>query len=199
MTYKEILEIIYPENVSDDYCGGCKGCPGDHIQEGPIVSEACHGIHEESCAKCWNSEAPVNEEKKYIKPEDIKEIVHKLKAEPCPDDDGLFSMSSAFHTIRAKIVEEQDHMIMSAVRHIAGNMYTTITLDKRKVYDALSKAIPKDVVREQVGKHLVKKCPTCGKWLRITDPIHCADDYAYCGRCGQKLDWDISKEGTDDE
>lgn len=141
-----------------------------------------------------------HEDKKYINPEELKEKIRELHAEPGTDE--LLGMPTPFHTITAKIVEEQDEMIRKAIHHIAGNVYEEITVDKNKVFDALSKATakkPNNTVRA-FGESVVLTCPVCEKWLGIEGIDMASPMYNYCPKCGQKIDWtDISKEATDDE
>lgn len=97
---------------------------------------------------------------------------------------------SFIEKIRVDIVEKTDYMILQAINTIGGKRYRHITVDKNKVLDALSKATAKAVSIEAFGKGTLKKCPTCGKWLRITSILpEKMDEYSYCSKCGQKLDW----------
>ena len=129
------------------------------------------------------------EEKKYIKPEEVKQKVQELRTEPC-----VAEFSSM---VRSKIVEEQDEMIMHTIQRIGGGEYEEITFDKNKVIDALSKAAakkPNNTVRTISGK-IVLSCAACGKWLYFPE-IEESHKPNYCSRCGQKIDW---SEVTDDE
>lgn len=56
MTYKGKLMQDHPEFVSDDYTGGCKGCPSEYYPEAGVPFDHFCG-EEETCAKCWNREA----------------------------------------------------------------------------------------------------------------------------------------------
>lgn len=51
MTYKEKLSIEHPELVSDEYEGGCCGCPCDYDYE-PVYGPCSL----DDCEKCWNRE-----------------------------------------------------------------------------------------------------------------------------------------------
>lgn len=134
----------------------------------------------------------MKEKKKYITAEDLKEFVEKVHAEEKPDT--WVSMPNPYYAVRTQIVEEQDHMIMNAIRHIGGNIFQEITVDKHKVFDALSKTIPKKPTYEKLGKYITKNCPVCGRFLRITPPSKDNHDYDYCGRCGQAIDWSEVKD-----
>jgi hypothetical protein len=55
MTYKEKLMKEHPECVSDEYIGGCCGCPGKYWEGAPMVRKKdCDNY----CTGCWNSEIP---------------------------------------------------------------------------------------------------------------------------------------------
>lgn len=65
MTYREKLQMEYPENVNPMYIGGCKGCPSG-MGYGPesCINNGCvpDGV---KCTKCWDTVIPGTEDKKY--------------------------------------------------------------------------------------------------------------------------------------
>lgn len=138
------------------------------------------------------------EEKKYIKADELKQKISELHAEPCTDE--FMRMPSPIHTITAKIVEEQDEMLRKVVHHIAGNVYEEITVDKNKVFDALSKATAKKPIIDthSLEGRVVLTCPVCGRWLYIIG-LGRQFKFKYCSNCGQKFDWSDFEEDTDDE
>ena len=58
MKYIERLKNEHPECVSDEYCGGCIGCPEDYGYE-EYRYECPEGLDysdvEKGCRKCWES------------------------------------------------------------------------------------------------------------------------------------------------
>jgi DNA-directed RNA polymerase subunit RPC12/RpoP len=97
--------------------------------------------------------------------------------------------------IRVDIVEQQDHMIMHAIREIGGTTYERITIDREKVLKAFEKSVKKNPIATDQWDTTVYKCPTCGRLLTIAksdgDPFFTAN---YCSDCGQALDWDGLKD-----
>lgn len=69
MTYREKLKQEYPENVSDIYAGGCKGCPKTYgygpedgaTRETCITQQKFMWINKELCRQCWDREIPEEE------------------------------------------------------------------------------------------------------------------------------------------
>lgn len=61
MKYIEKLKEDHPECVSDEFAGGCEGCPEDYGYE-PSSDECPKGLKrlsiEEGCRKCWEREIP---------------------------------------------------------------------------------------------------------------------------------------------
>ncbi len=61
MTYKQKLQIEYPEYVDDIFWGGCRGCPSDcgYSNEFALSTNCPHvqGVVE-GCFECWNREIP---------------------------------------------------------------------------------------------------------------------------------------------
>ena len=71
MTYRELLQIIHPEEVDDKYVGGCKACPGASIPGALSYNKGCHRATEYGCRACWDQEATPRQirkvlDKKYI-------------------------------------------------------------------------------------------------------------------------------------
>ncbi|MCF0174757.1 MAG: hypothetical protein HUJ95_05385 [Bacteroidales bacterium] len=60
MTYKQMLAIEKPSNVSEAYIGGCKGCPHHYWFGGEIqkCERTGKGKDEETCSRCWSREMP---------------------------------------------------------------------------------------------------------------------------------------------
>lgn len=54
MTFKERLQIEHPEKINDRYAAGCMYCPEAYGYE---AQKDC----ENTCAKCWNREIPVDD------------------------------------------------------------------------------------------------------------------------------------------
>lgn len=50
MTYKEMLRRMNPLSVSSNYTGGCRGCPGNYYEGGPV----CNDWDEDKCFMCWS-------------------------------------------------------------------------------------------------------------------------------------------------
>lgn len=59
MTFREKLAKEHPDNIDEDYCGGCYGCPSSYDYE------PAHNCSSEKhkCTECWNREMPGTEEK----------------------------------------------------------------------------------------------------------------------------------------
>ena len=56
MKYIEKLKIEHPDCVSDEYFGGCDGCPEDYAYEpyrGKCPDGSVTSYSEEVCRKCW--------------------------------------------------------------------------------------------------------------------------------------------------
>lgn len=58
MTCRERLQKEHPERISEDFLGGCNGCPQDY---GYGATVACiagqHPDLDRTCAQCWDQEA----------------------------------------------------------------------------------------------------------------------------------------------
>lgn len=51
--------------------------------------------------------------------------------------------------------------------------------------EALEKQIPKKILRATINRDTEVCCPTCKEFVCFSD----VNNYEYCPRCGQKLDW----------
>lgn len=60
-TFRDRLEHEHPEEVGEQYGGGCHGCPGDYDYE--PIRIYCDAINETSCRKCWDRQIPTNASK----------------------------------------------------------------------------------------------------------------------------------------
>lgn len=69
MTYREKLQIDYPDAINKHYTGGCRGCPYDYNYCAFNCPANFGSIDEETCAACWNREMP--EEKKAEEPVEL--------------------------------------------------------------------------------------------------------------------------------
>ena len=66
MTYREKLQQEHPECVSDNYAGGCKGCPSsyEYGPEDSLSGETCIAWQKSVearkylCRQCWDREIP---------------------------------------------------------------------------------------------------------------------------------------------
>ena len=60
MKYIEKLKEEYPECVSEDFTGGCEGCPEDYGYE-PRRCKCPEGLEyqdiDKACRRCWAREA----------------------------------------------------------------------------------------------------------------------------------------------
>ncbi len=69
MKYIEKLKEDHPECVSDEFAGGCEGCPEDYGYE-PSSDECPKGLErlsiEEGCRKCWEREMPEEKNPSWI-------------------------------------------------------------------------------------------------------------------------------------
>ena len=65
MTYRELLQKEHPENVGEEYEGGCYRCPSSYGYEAdngngqPCLKYVAHS--NAICAACWNREIPGSE------------------------------------------------------------------------------------------------------------------------------------------
>lgn len=90
MTFREKLAQEHPENVDDDYTGGCYSCPSYYGYEGHDDG-LCLGSgddDEDMCRACWNREMPMTPEKQERHDLEINaEILHGYcGAHPVCDD-----------------------------------------------------------------------------------------------------------------
>ena len=106
----------------------------------------------------------------------------------------LKSISTKF---QAAIVEKQDEIIHSVIQEIGGETYHRITIDRNKVLDALSKAMPKKVTVLDSGDFKFA-CPTCTRICYSLTAVGLGTP-EYCRYCGQKLDWSRDREDKDEE
>ena len=156
------------------------------------------------------------EEKKYIKLTDSDILSAPDPNVPGIEEEFVYKMA---HNFRVDITEKQDDLIMSAIKHIGGDIYHRITIDKNKVLDALGKYVAKKVVSKfAYEKRLALTyyhCPTCGfEILAIHDKFaqtYGTDEYSkqmvhnatkhynYCRECGQHIDWSSIVKATDEE
>lgn len=61
MKYMEKLKEEHPECVSDEFAGGCEGCPEDYGYESrdEYCPDGLEGLGiEVACRKCWEREMP---------------------------------------------------------------------------------------------------------------------------------------------
>ena len=61
MKYIEKLKEDHPECVSDEFAGGCEGCPEDYGYESrdEYCPDGLEGLGiEVACRKCWEREMP---------------------------------------------------------------------------------------------------------------------------------------------
>lgn len=63
MTFREKLQEEFPDDIKDDYIGGCNGCPCDYAYEshGSGLCDLCHRNYtldelKTLCTKCWDRE-----------------------------------------------------------------------------------------------------------------------------------------------
>ena len=61
MTYKQRLQIEHPEDIDDNWLGGCSGCPSSYGYC-DIQDKLCHiqnrTVCNTTCTECWNREIP---------------------------------------------------------------------------------------------------------------------------------------------
>jgi predicted RNA-binding Zn-ribbon protein involved in translation (DUF1610 family) len=110
---------------------------------------------------------------------------------------------SIMHRFRVEIVEQQDEMIIQAIRKIGGKRFKQITIDKHKVVEALGKSVKQPVLNEEYWW----RCPNCKKYAvnkampALVPPglISTILFNNYCPNCGHALDWDdaLKKEDKD--
>lgn len=53
MTYRDLLIWEHPEQVNDDYTGGCNRCPADYGYSDDSFTK-CDRVDEITCRKCWD-------------------------------------------------------------------------------------------------------------------------------------------------
>ena len=94
-------------------------------------------------------------------------------------DDVKAYVQSYVERISCQIAEHQDKMIMCVVEQIGGAEYRKITVDRRKVTEALTKATARRPLI--TGGYRYADCPSCHRNLRTNQK--------YCDGCGQKLNW----------
>ena len=61
MTFREKLELEYPDNVDSCFVGGCKNCPCDYGYEN---GTQCRIYDDEQCHDCWNRKMPMTPEER---------------------------------------------------------------------------------------------------------------------------------------
>lgn len=116
MTYREKLAIEHPDEVSEDYVGGCAGCPYDHgYLEQP---SDCPKI---SCKECWDREIP-EEPKKF------KDPVEYIAAHS--------SKASRFEQLAEEAVELA-HAAQKIARYLRGEQPVAEDFDLEKTIENL--------------------------------------------------------------
>lgn len=85
MTCREKLKMEHPDEIGDNYTGGCFGCPNDYgYLEKDMTLCADDNINSEGkCKKCWDIEIPdteptVREEKPELRPIDPHHIFNEM-------------------------------------------------------------------------------------------------------------------------
>lgn len=69
ITYKDVVQELYPNSVGEAFYGGVSACPGVYIDGAPRFTDKCFnpflGREEKNaiCTKCWNSPCPDKEDK----------------------------------------------------------------------------------------------------------------------------------------
>jgi hypothetical protein len=61
MTCRDKLKIEYPESVSNDFVGGCAGCPSSYgyLDNPSFCTDDLRGAHRtNACVDCWDREIP---------------------------------------------------------------------------------------------------------------------------------------------
>lgn len=65
-------------------------------------------------------------------------------------------------------------------------------IDIDNLQEIVDKETPKKVkVIDEPDLHYIYYCPSCGATLMVDRKKHPKHLFNYCGKCGQKLDWDI--------
>jgi hypothetical protein len=123
MTYREKLEIEYPDCIDEACDGGCSSCPHeyDYCKKGDTLcaEEPLAKVkpNEEKCRKCWDQVIPGTEEKMmdniFIESlsDEIVDDIFEYAASKLPDVDGVALTDVLCYTIRktagfaAKIVD----------------------------------------------------------------------------------------------
>lgn len=71
ITCREKLEKEYPEKISNDFLGGCAGCPHEYgylFDQPGYCADADYGAPDKRCSDCWDREIPEEKEEKENKP-----------------------------------------------------------------------------------------------------------------------------------
>ena len=92
----------------------------------------------------------------------------------------------------AKVVEDQEFLIVQTVQNIGGENYREVTISREKTLKALSNFMPKKPFRESLADYL---CPSCRGYLpydALNQPIKEATEFCSC--CGQHIYWDKPEE-----
>lgn len=129
--------------------------------------------------------------KKYIRltEEQKKSFMHHVELEP-------WNLDNPYRKLAHMIAEKMDNDMMENILAIAKEKgYTDVLMyNKHEIALALGKHIPESV-RE--GQSVAPYCPRCGsgEWMTNEDGSH----NAFCGQCGQALNWEeIVSEDEDD-
>lgn len=110
MTYREKLKQEYPENVSDIYAGGCKGCPKTYGYgpEGGSNGEICIAwqksaeAHIDFCRQCWDREIPEEEPADAVP--DVNDVLEALQR--LHENAHMTTLTAAFYNVASTAVED---------------------------------------------------------------------------------------------
>lgn len=126
----------------------------------------------------------------YTTQQNLYELLLKTDLEAV--DDPLYQIISS---INAKIVEQQDQIILDTIRRIGDTVYHDLTFDRSKVWDMLKKYKAEKVQMSDKYPYELY-CPSCAYTLARNGKVFLSiisgrskNDVKYCSNCGQKLDW----------
>ena len=110
MTYREKLQQEHPECVSDNYAGGCKGCPRTYGYgpEGDLSGATCIAwgksaeAHINLCRQCWDQEIPGEEPAATVPDvDDVLEALQRLH-----ENAHMTTLTAAFFNTVSAAVED---------------------------------------------------------------------------------------------
>ena len=112
MTYREKLKQEHPENVSDIYAGGCKGCPktygygpeDDATRETCIAQQKSRGISKELCRQCWDRKIPEEEPAATETNVDVDDVLEALQR--LHENAHMTTLTAAFYNTVSAAVED---------------------------------------------------------------------------------------------